>query len=249
MIHHTTRIGRFTSSQMHRLMSLDRSGKKFGAPALTYIKEKEAERCLGRSIDTGAYSPEMTWGKVMEAYVFSFVLGIEYTLCSKETVVHPKYAFWSGSPDFTKTQTAGEIKCYYPKKFFEYSKALLQLKEGVITLEDFKAEFKAEYWQVVSNGVILNKPKCELIVFTPTHKQLCHIIELMDEGWFEKLGLEPWMYRFIDEARDKFYKLPHIPEHSEWPNFVSYEFQPPAEDIILLTKTVINAEKLLTDGL
>jgi hypothetical protein len=270
------RIGRFTSSQISRLIDFGtrdmtesekeelkkinpKSQKRiiedisiFGSKALTYIEEKECERCLGRSIDTGAYSQEMTWGKIWEAYVFEFVLGMEYSLCSKQTEVHPKYPFWAGSPDFKKTEVAGEMKCYYPKKFFLLSKALLQLIDGIISLDDFKSKFGAEYWQVVSNSCILNVPKCELLIFTPTKAQLDHIFKIMDgeekgyEGWFERIGLDPWMYRFLDESRDGYYKLPHIPEHSNWPNMVKYEFTPPKEDLKLLEFVVCNAEKTLT---
>lgn len=56
MVEIKERIGRFTSSNIWKLTTLDRSGKSFGAPALTYIEEKRAERSLGRSIDLGKQS-------------------------------------------------------------------------------------------------------------------------------------------------------------------------------------------------
>lgn len=41
MVEEIKRIGRFTSSQIWKLTTKDRTGKSFGAPALTYIEEKE----------------------------------------------------------------------------------------------------------------------------------------------------------------------------------------------------------------
>ena len=99
MIEIKERIGRFTSSNIHKLTSKDKTGKSFGEPALTYIEEKKAERTFCRSVDLGATTNDLTWGKVMEHYCNEFHLGLEYTLCSNITNVHPKYKFWSGSKD------------------------------------------------------------------------------------------------------------------------------------------------------
>lgn len=245
MIYKIERIGRFTSSNIWKLTTSDKSGEKLGAPALTYIGEKKAERSLGRSVDLGATSNPLVWGKIMEYYCNKFELGLEYSLVSQETVVHPKYKFWSGSPDAEKTSTACEIKCYEPKKYYEYSMALMKLKEGLITISDFKEEFKQEYWQVVSNSILLKKPKSELIVFTPTEKQLIQIRKEIEEtNILELLGIEIWQARFIVEK--DIVHLPYIPEGIEYPNFVSYEFETPIEDVVFLTKRVLMAEKQLT---
>lgn len=239
------RIGRFTSSQIYKLMTLDRSGKGFGAPAKTYIEDKRAERCLGRSIDTGAYSRDMTWGKVMEAWAFENEMGIEYTLCSKETIVHPEYRFWSGSPDYTKNNTAGEMKCFQPKAFYLLSKALLSLNDGIISIDVFKSNFPEIYWQVVSNSILLGVENCEIMAFTPTEAQLIQIREEIEEtNFLERIGVEPWQGRFITES--ELYNLAYIPKHSNWPNKVIHYFKPNKEDLELLTDTVIKAEKLLT---
>ena len=113
MIANKLRIGRFTSSNIWKLMTDGRGENGFGAPAITYIEEKRAERCLGRSIDLGAHSQALTWGKVMEVIGFEQEMGIEYSLCSQETIQHPKYPFWSGSPDAKTSTKAVEMKCFY----------------------------------------------------------------------------------------------------------------------------------------
>lgn len=247
MVEKLERIGRFTSSNIWKLTTLDRSGKSFGAPALTYIEEKRAERTLGRSIDLGKQSQATIWGKIMEYYCHKFELGLEYTLCSDETLVHPKLKFFSGSPDFTKERTTGDIKCFEPKRFYEFTINLMKLIEGLITLDDFKKEEKEIYWQVVSNCILTNNPKGEFISYTPTEEQLLQIRQELEEtNILEKLNIEPWQGRFITEK--PLYELPYIPSGIKFPNFVNFEFQVPADDIIFLTKKVCDAEKLLTNG-
>lgn len=249
MINLEERIGNFTSSQIYRLM---------GTPSVvnTYVKEKRAERALGRSVDLGAYSKSMTHGKIFEAFLFSqekyFPTGSGWNLCNKTTLVHPKIKCLAGSPDAEEKQTVGEIKCFEPKGYYEISDALIKLKNGKMTLDEFKKDFKEVYWQVVSNSIITNKPKCAIFVYIPTLEELELCIELINETNFcEKIGLDEWMYRYIVEAADKdeLYKLPYIDtSKTDWPNFVSYTFQPPAQDIIDLTKAILNGQKLLLNG-
>ena len=249
MINQENRIENFTSSQIFRLVGTDSVRE-------TYLKEIRAERALKRSVDLGAYSQPMTWGKIFEAFYFIqekyFPTGSGYSLCNKTTQVHKKYKFWAGSCDVEGRQDAGEIKCFYPEKYFLLASALLKLLKGEMTIEQFKKDFKEVYWQVVSNGIILNKPKCTIFAYIPTLEELRDCILLLRETNFaERLGLDPWMINFILDADDKdeLYRLPYIDtEKSDFPNEVRFTFQPPAEDIILLTKTVIESEKLLADG-
>ena len=64
------RAGNFTSSDIHKLTSTGRGIHGFGAPAITYIEEKNIERRMGVSIKQEAYSRPMAWGHLMEAWVF-----------------------------------------------------------------------------------------------------------------------------------------------------------------------------------
>lgn len=247
MVEEIKRIGRFTSSQIWKFTTKDRTGKTFGAPALTYIEEKRAERSLGRSIDLGKGGSATIWGKVMEYYCDKYELDLSYTMASKYTDVHPKFPFWSGTKDFTRELVAGDIKCFEPKRFYELTMNLLKLKEGVITLDDFKKEEKEVYWQVVSNCIILSKPKGEIVSYTPTEQQLIEIRKDIEEtNILEVLGVEPWQGRYIYEK--PIYELPYIPNGIEFPNCVKFEFDIPADDIVFLTKCVLDAEKLLTNG-
>ena len=81
---------------------------------------------------------------------------------------------------------------------------MIKLKEGLITLEQFKNDTKNKmneiYWQVVSNAIINSKPIAEIIAFTPTESQLLQIREELEEtNVLEKLGIDPWKARFIVE--------------------------------------------------
>lgn len=252
MVEVLERIGRFTSSNIWKLTTKDRTGKSFGAPALTYIEEKRAERSLGRSIDLGAVTNSLTWGKVMEYYCNKFHLDISYTLCSKQTLVHPKFKFWSGSPDFTKPKTTGDIKCNEPKRHYVLTMNLIKLKEGLISLDEFKKEEKEVYWQVVSNCILTNNPIGEIIAYTPTYDQLNEIREDWEVDNFvsglnktlsEHLEVDFQYFHYL--INKEFHNLPYIPKWSEFPNFTSTEFEVPTEDIIFLTKMVLEAESIL----
>lgn len=246
MIANKNRVFRFTSSNIWKLTTSGKGEFGFGAPALTYIEEVRAQRCLGRGIDLGATSQALTWGKVAEYYCHRFELGLEYELCSTETLVHSKYPFWSGSQDVRTKSKTGEIKCFQPKNFYTLSRALMQLNEGIMTLEQFKKDEKEVYWQVVSNAILNGHTTAEIMIYTPSEEQLFIIRqELEDTNIGEKLGLNPWNWRFISESPIE--ELPYIPEGIEWPNFVKHTFEVPIDDVVFLTKCVLNAEKLLSN--
>lgn len=249
MINLEERIGNFTSSQVYRL-------KGSASVVKTYVEEKKAERALMRSADLGSYSQSMTYGKIMEAYLYSqekyFPMASGWELCNKTTLIHPKIKSLAGSPDALEKITAGEIKCFYPKEYFKLANDMLKVVSGKMTLQEFKEEHPKVYWQVVCNAMIANKSKCAIFAYMPTLEELEDLILLIQETNFcEKIGLEPWMYRFITEAAEKneLYRLPYIdPSKTDFPNFVKLEFEPPIEDIIDLTKAILNGEKLLLNG-
>lgn len=245
MVEIVERIGRFTSSNIWKLTTSDRSGKTFGSAGLTYIKEKSAERYLCRSVDLGKDSQATVWGKVAEHFCNFFHLDLSYQLISNKTVVHPKYDFWTGSPDAKKLDTVGEIKCFEPKKYFALSMALLKLNENQITIEDFKKEFDDIYWQVVSNSILLNTKYAEIIAFMPNEEQLLEIRQSIEEtNVLELLGIDPWKARYIYEE-----PISHLPfvKNENYPTFVSHKFEPSVEDKVFLTKRVLDANKLLNE--
>jgi len=276
MVEIVERIGRFTSSNIWKLTTVGtrkmteselkehkkqnpKSMKKniddgFGAPALTYIEEKRAERTLGRSLDLGKGSSSTLWGKVIEYYCHKFELGYEYSLVSKKTIVHPKYNFWSGTPDFRKPKTTGDIKCNEPKRHFELTMNLLKVKSGLITLNEFKELEKEVYWQVVSNCILDNNPFGEIVSYTPTHEQLLLIrddwevdnyVSGLNKTLSEHLEVDFQAFHYLINKPD--HNLSYIPNFSKFPNCEKFEFEVPIEDKIYLAKRVIDANKLLNE--
>lgn len=247
MITNPNRVFRFTSSQMWKLATSGRGEFGFGAPALTYIEEKRAERYLGRSIDIGTDAEATTWGKVCEFFFNKFELkgDLTYENCGDLSVKHPVHDFWAGSPDFIAASKVGELKCFYPKAFFQLSQDILKADLKQITLAELKETQKEVYWQVVSNAILCDKPNAEIMAYTPTEAQLIEIRKECEESNIaELLNLNPWQTRFIYER--PLYKLPYIPEGIEYPNFVRFEFEVPKADIEFLTDRIINANEILT---
>lgn len=206
-------------------------------PPLTYIEEKRIERRLGRSIDIEGYSRPMAWGLFMEMVVFSKV-GMEYQMVSQDSDTHPTIAGWSGSKDLIVPGVkVGEIKCYQPKKFAQYTDAILKRDVDII-----RAEFPQEYWQLVSNAIINEVPNAEAITFMPYQSELDEIRQLAED--YD--GSDQWKYRFIAEVPDC--ELPYLPDGGYYKNLNTFEFEVPQEDRDALTARVVESIKLLNDG-
>jgi len=245
MKNNSKRVARFTSSKVSVLTVAGKQEYGFGAGAITYIEEKIMELDYGRGIERDVYKEDMAWGKVWEPFVYWQLPNGEYEYVVDVTAVHPKYSFWSGSKDFTILIPEGgvsELKCYQLKNHHKYAKCLLKQ-----SIDDFKAEFKDEYWQIVSNSCINNTKYGEAIAFMPTEANLLEMRKLLEEtDYIEKnLKDDPWKYRFIYEK--DLYDLPFIPSHSDFPSLVKFRFEVPIEDKIFITKKVIDADKLLTE--
>jgi hypothetical protein len=238
------RVARFTSSKISVLTISGKGKYGFGAGAITYINDREKELEYGRGISLPVYKQEMAWGKAWEVWVH-WQLGQEYELIIDKTTVHPKYPFLSGSEDFNLKIDGGgisELKCYQMSNHFDYVKCL-QKKN----IEVFKNDFKAEYWQIVSNSCIHNTKFGEAIAFMPTEENLIEMRELIENTSYieEHLKDDPWKYRFIFEK--DLYDLPFIPKHSDFPSMVKFRFEVPIEDKIFLIERVSKAQKLLNN--
>jgi len=202
IIENKDRVGRFTSSQVYKLIPMgsikmtpeelvefkklnptskarNRPGG-FSSLGLTYISEKKLERRMGRSLDTGGYSQPAAWGNFMEFVIFS-LLGLEYTIESQTTVLHPDShlsKFWGGSVDLTvPNKKVAEIKCYQPKNFGFYADCLMEKDVDL-----FRKEFPAEYWQIVSNSVIHNVDIGEAILYMPYESEMPEIKEMAENS-------------------------------------------------------------------
>jgi hypothetical protein len=232
------RIGNFTSSNIAKLLTVAKDKENFGAPALTYIDEKNMERKLGRSLSTDTDARPTSWGKYMEARAFS-LLGTEYRLCSQETIPHPTIDFWAGSPDAEKfnedgTKTVVDIKCPYTLKSF------CELVDvSMFAIRNNHKSGNTYYWQLVSNAILIGADSAELVVYAPYKSELEEIkdgVNMLPEGIQSKFS---WINFAQDEA------LPYLIDGGYYKNINTVSFKIPQEDKDYLQKTVLRAGKLL----
>jgi len=225
------RYGNFTSSNIWRLMQTAKDGKSFGKPALTYIQETKWERRLGRAINVTKDSNATLWGKLLEPMV-NELLPIEYRLVSKTRFQHPDIENWSGMPDLITPDLVGDIKCPEPKAFM----AMLDIFEAN-DLEKFKSENPDYYWQLVSNGILVNRNKAELIIFMPREIRLPAIRELCENS------------EDVEKMKRIYYASPEslalMPDDCDLKELNIFSFEIPAEDKEALRLKVIEANKLL----
>jgi len=242
----TKRFGRFTSS---KIVALTKSGKfehGFGAPAMTYIKEKQIELKMGSTLDGGnGYSKPIAWGNFMEVIACHKLNSIgkdEYIFKTDATIKHPnEYLgdYWSGSSDFLgntngKLTFISELKCYQKKKFALYSECI-----NMNDVDLLKKQFPQEYWQIVSNCILHNVDVGEAVVYMPYESDYDMIVEMANN--YEASDL--WKYRFITE--DPMYLLPFIKNGGYYKDLNIFRFEIPKEDKEFLTERVENAILLL----
>lgn len=223
------RCGNFTSSEIHRIMDTPSKVK-------TYVEEKNIERRMGISLGTEVHTREMAWGNFLEQRVLD-LLGMEYQIQSKQTNVHPTIPNWVGTKDLVVNEIkVSEIKCYQRKSFAMYTDALLTKDTEVI-----KKNFPKEYWQIVSNAVILSLPKGEAITYMPYEKEIPEIRDMaLNYGDIDRHKYT-WIYESPIEA------LAYLPNNGYYKNLNVFEFEIPKHDIDLLTNKVLLNSTLLDE--
>lgn len=263
MIQNINRVGNFTSSKIVALHSMGsremteeelaahkkqfpKSRKKNieswpGKAALTYIEEKKMERRLGRSLTTEINARATSWGSLVEDRVFD-LLGLEYQLTSKETILHPVFPFWAGSPDADKKNTAPDFKC--PLTLKSFCQLVDPLYRGLTGMDAINAvreeheEGETYYWQIVSNACIKNYDYGELIVYMP---YLAELLEIKEMAHRDQSG----KYKWIEYA--EFDELPYLLPNGYYKNLNVIRFEIPKSDKELLTMRVRQGGKLLLD--
>ncbi len=225
------RFGNFSSSEIWKLTTLDKSGKSFGKPALTYIKEKAFEKLLERPLSNYSKSKETGWGNICELQAFN-LLGIEYKLVSKERIAHTEIANWNGMPDNIRQDRdntiVGDIKCPFTLKSF--IEQMIAHREGI---ESYKKEFSEYYWQLVSNAILTNSNKIECILYVPYFSELNEIRKMADM----------YNYTFLNYLSDE--EIPYLLDGGKFKNINSFVYDLDKNDVDFLTQKVIEANNLL----
>jgi len=264
ILNNEIRIGRFTSSQIHRLcgaakrkMTADelaqrpKTGKgssvttiedysTLSDEALNYIAEKNIERKIGRSLFLEKQTRATLTGHYLEQRVHD-MLPTSYRLIGKKSLAHPQHPYWVGSPDndCAKESVVGDTKCYEPKAFTEYVDCLEEAKRTKNILL-FKENFPQQYWQLLSNACILGMDNIEAIVYIPYFSELEEIrqsvLDLDADDDKKKYG-------FI--AYSHYNELSWIADGFGYKNLNIFRFVAPKEDKEFLTNKVTTASQLL----
>jgi hypothetical protein len=234
--HNSKRVAHFTSSEIYQLMSNGRGKGEYGKPFYSYIKEKRMEMKLLRSIDIKTQAKPTTWGNMLEGRVFD-LLGMEYKLCSQETLQHPEIPFWSGSPDalkFDEGNTVVDVKCPFTIQSF----CTLVECTSTDALRSEHKDGEKYFQQLVSNAILTNSKYAELIVYCPFKGELDEIRKLTELP--ENLDKN---CSWINWASDS--ELPYLLEEGGYKNLNILRWEVSQDDKDRLTERVQEAVKLL----
>jgi hypothetical protein len=270
-----TRNGNFTSSEIIALLSTgsrdmtdeeleqykkdNPKGRKKtiecwpGKAAITYLNQCNMERRLGRSLDNELDAKPTNWGRFLEPLLFS-LLDEDYTYNSSDTLTHPEFDFWKGTPDGFKkavNKTVVDAKCPFTlESFCKLVAPLYNGFEGMDAMDalingytDITGLFQAPhadaekyYYQIVSNACIDNCTHGELIVYCPYESELSVIQSMAVQSG------NPSAY-FIANGSKK--NLPYIKDDGFYKNINIISFEIPQSDKDLLTETIKKASKYL----
>lgn len=231
------RIGNLTSSKAFFLCASGKGEGGFSAGCHTYIRGKNLERRFGISLSQEKYSRPTAWGHFLEQRVHD-LLPSTYQSVGHITLKHPTIKHWAGSPDNKDVTNSicGDTKCYERLAFGEYVENLTKAKGDT---EFFKSEHPEEYWQLVSNAIILGMKFIQPIVYMPYESE----IEEIREEAHNYEGPDQWKFRFIAEA--PLCELPYLKDDWYFKNLNTFLFEIPKADKDFLTSRMIMAGKYL----
>lgn len=235
------RNGTFSSSSIWKLATSGTSKGSIGADFYKYVNQVQNEIDLQRSINKEANGRSNTWGTFMEKYINDKnILDMsEYVLVSEERLKHPILTNWTGMPDVrgVKIKSVGDAKCPYSLEVF--CAKIKALNKGV---DEYKKQFKEDYWQLISNSILMNENGIEVeyiqpIIFCPYQSQLDSIrtYQLTDKK-FDNMN-------WLQYAKDS--ELPYLVETGKYKNLNIFTFPINKEDVEFLTERVVKAINML----
>lgn len=179
------RLGRFTGSQVGRLMKSGR-GKDdiFSKDALTYINEVVAERMLNPSVvmmdelfeeyllQVTASSKALAWGNDQEMNargMYASITKRKVTSCGAIQFCD----YFADSPDGLCIEDNGaiEIKCPQNKTHTDYL-------VGVHDAESLKAIKPEYYWQCMAHMTVSGADWCDWMSYCPFSKKPLHVVRI-----------------------------------------------------------------------
>lgn len=185
------RVGRFTASEMYKLMTSpkskeDKAAGKLSEGAMTYVQIKVAEVLTGQP-KSESYAYPLVYGKDMEPQAIEyFVKKTGFTYEPANFVPFGDHA--GGSPDGYINETDGlEIKCpFQSENMVDY----LMLTDQY----DLKRNHPNYYWQVMSNLFFTQKEKWHFVAYDPRMEnekhRMVHLVIKPESADFDAIALK-----------------------------------------------------------
>jgi hypothetical protein len=159
----SSRAGKFTASEIHKIMGKGRGQEYFGMVAKSYITTKAAEILTGEPANQRGQTMAMEWGVAHEFEAITKYQA-QYGEIEYYGGANPQFfeysKFSGGSPDGVSGDCVIEVKC--PFNSAEHLKHLL-MKDR----EEVKDVIPEYYWQMTANALFTNKPNAVFISYDP----------------------------------------------------------------------------------
>lgn len=175
------RWGKFTASEMYRLMTNGKSKEELSAGAMTYVREKAAEQ-LSEFRRAEFSSAAMEWGVEHELDAveqFEALTGTRVNHTGEhQQFILSECGHWGGTPDGITFESGLEIKCPESKTHLLYL--------SVTDAATLKAEEPKYYWQIQAYLALTGKNHWHFVSYDPRfyaeHLRLHHaVIERVQE--------------------------------------------------------------------
>lgn len=150
------RLGRFTASEIHKLIPSGKGGNVFSETGKTYILEKLVELETGFPASE-IYGPALDWGTEHEPMAREWYTKLTGNVV-QEAYFEPYGAHAGGSPDGLVGELGIiEIKCpFRTVNHFKYRMAR--------TADDLPPEY---FWQIQMNMLCTGRKWCDFVSFDP----------------------------------------------------------------------------------
>jgi hypothetical protein len=167
------RYGRFTPSELHRLMTEPRiKTEVLSQGAITYIKEKVTETLIEDSSEETQFSNAATaWGNSYEdeaINIFSDLVDTE--IIRPGLIIYNDY--FCGTPDgIAKDKSFGiEVKCPYNSS--------IHLDNLLLSKEDFRKARKEYYYQIQGYAILTGINDWYFVSYDPRQKESLRMVHL-----------------------------------------------------------------------
>jgi hypothetical protein len=216
-------------------MTNNKQRTRLGAPALKYIKQVGYEMQIGRSISREFNAIETSWGNFLERRAFR-LLDTGYQNVTKQgRLFHPDIKHYSGIPDFI-ARFDGVADCKCPFNMEKFCDKMEALKD----YSTFKEEFPEDFWQLVSNLVLLRANGMD-INFIESINYIPYLSELPDI----RMDAEgDKSMRWLEWTNDN--GLPWLPDGGHYKNINIFRFRVMERDVEEWTERIQLAVDMLT---